>query len=89
MDLSGFTTMAALMQDGRRWTRMLERLEADEMPPEGARQPAPQERRTTVDWFRAVREYQTRRNGGDPGVVLARRLSSAEYDYTDPRSDWC
>src|SRR3954467_8213771 len=39
MDLSGFTTMAALMHDGRRWTRMQERLEADEMPPKGARQP--------------------------------------------------
>src|SRR3954470_10841997 len=82
MDLSGFTTMAALMQDERRSTRILERLQADEMPPKGARQPAPEERRTAVDWFRAVRQYETRRNAGDPGVVLARRLSSAEYDYT-------
>jgi hypothetical protein len=41
MDLSGFTTMAALMQDGRRWSQMLERLEAEEMRPKGARQPAP------------------------------------------------
>ena len=82
MDLSGFTTMAALMQDGRRWSQMLERLEAEEMPPKGARQPTPQERRAAVDWFHAVREHETRRNAGDPGVVLARRLSSAEYDYT-------
>jgi hypothetical protein len=82
MDLSGFTTMAALMQDGRRWTQMLERLEAEEMPPKGARQPTPQERRAAVAWFHAVRKYETRRNAGDPGVVLARRLSSAEYNYT-------
>ena len=82
MDLSGFTTMAALMQDGRRWSQMLERLEAEEMPPEGARHPTPHERRAAVDWFRAVREYETRRNAGDPGVVLARRLSNAEYNYT-------
>ncbi len=27
LDLSGFTTMAALMKDGRRWSQMLERLE--------------------------------------------------------------
>ena len=82
MDLSGFTTMAALMQDGRRWSQILERLEAEEMPPKGARQPTPQERRAAVDWFHAVREHETRRNAGDPGVVLARRLSNAEYNYT-------
>ena len=82
LDLSGFTTMAALMQDGRRWSQMLERLKAEEMPPKGARQPTAQERRAAVDWFHAVREHETRRNAGDPGVVLARRLSSAEYNYT-------
>ena len=82
LDLSGFTTMAALMQDGRRWSQMLERLKAEEMPPKGARQPMAQERRAAVDWFHAVREHETRRNAGDPGVVLARRLSNAEYNYT-------
>ena len=82
MDLSGFTTMAALMQDGRRWSQMLQRLEAEEMPPKGARHPMPQERRVVVDWFHGVRDYERRRNAGDPGVVLARRLSNAEYNYT-------
>ena len=42
----------------------------------------PQERRVAVDWFHAVREHERRRNAGDPGVVLARRLSNAEYNYT-------
>ena len=82
LDLSGFTTMAAFMQDGRRWSQILERLEAEEMPPKGAKHPLPRERRAAVDWFHAVREHETRRNAGDPGVVLARRLSNAEYNYT-------
>jgi len=82
MDLSSFTTMAAMMQDGRRWSQILERLEAGDMPPKGARQPAPRDRRAAVDWFHAVRDHERRRNAGDPGVVLARRLSSAEYNYT-------
>ena len=82
MDLSRFTTMAALVQDGRRWSQMLERLEAEEMPPKGAPHPTLDERRATVDWFQAVREHEMRRNAGDPGVVLARRLSNAEYNYT-------
>ena len=82
MDLSAFTTMAALIQDGHRWSQILQRLEAKEMPPQAARQPMPEERRAAVDWFQAVREQEMRRNAGDPGVVLARRLSSAEYNYT-------
>jgi len=82
LDLSGFTTMTDLMHDGRRWSQMLERLEAEEMPPKGARHPTPKERRIAVDWFHAIREHETRRNAGDPGIVLARRLSSAEYNYT-------
>jgi len=52
------------------------------MPPKGARHPMPQQRRAALDWFHAAREYDTRRNAGDPGVVLARRLSNAEYNYT-------
>jgi len=82
MDLSGFTTLSALMQDGRRWSQILERLEAGEMPPKEARRPPPQELRATVQWFHAVRDHERRRNAGDPGVVLARRLSNAEYNYS-------
>ncbi|MFN7939633.1 MAG: DUF1592 domain-containing protein [Bryobacteraceae bacterium] len=82
LDLSGFTTMGALVQDGRRWSQILERVEAEEMPPKGAKHPMPKERRAVVEWFRTVRERERRRNAGDPGVVLARRLSSAEYNYT-------
>ena len=51
LDLRGFTTMTALVQDGRRWSQILERLKAEEMPPTGARQPMTQERRAAVDWF--------------------------------------
>jgi hypothetical protein len=82
MDLSGFTTMAALMHDGRRWSQILERIESEEMPPKQARRPTPQERRTAVAWFHAVRAHEIRRNSGDPGIVLARRLSNNEYNYT-------
>ena len=53
------------------------------MPPEKApRQPTPHERRAVIEWIAAVREREARRNAGDPGPVLARRLSNAELDYT-------
>ncbi len=53
------------------------------MPPDDApRQPAADERAAVVAWIRDLRDRETRRNAGDPGTVLARRLSNAEFDYT-------
>src|SRR5688572_7075232 len=59
MDLSGFTSMRAFIQDGRRWGQILERLEADEMPPSKAeKHPAPKERDEAVKWFHAMRDFE-------------------------------
>lgn len=53
------------------------------MPPEDAtRQPKPDERAAVIAWLRDLRERQIRQNAGDPGTVLAHRLSNAEFDYT-------
>jgi hypothetical protein len=83
LDLSGATTVAAVMSDPRRWGQILERLEAQEMPPEEARlQPGAEERAAVVAWVRDFRDREAKRNAGDPGTVLARRLSNAEFDYT-------
>ena len=82
-DLTTYWSRAAVVKDGRRWALLLERLETGEMPPEKAKlHPPPEARRQMVDWLRAVRDYETNRNAGDPGIVLARRLSNAEYNYT-------
>ena len=35
-----------------------------------------------LNWIDATWKTEARRNDGDPGVVLARRLSNAEYNYT-------
>ncbi len=35
-----------------------------------------------MGWFQSMIAYQTKKNAGDPGIVLARRLSNMEYDYT-------
>jgi hypothetical protein len=39
-------------------------------------------RRQAMDWLQAVIEHETKRQAGDPGIVLARRLNNAEYNYT-------
>jgi mono/diheme cytochrome c family protein len=83
LDLSRFSALAEVAQEYRRWETVLERLEAREMPPEEAsRQPTDSERQAVIAWIRRLRTELAQRNAGDPGVVLARRLSNAEYNYT-------
>lgn len=83
LDLSGFGSVAVVLKNQGLWDHVLERLEAAEMPPrKAARQPKPVERQAVLDWIRDFREQEARRNDGDPGLVLARRLSNAEFDHT-------
>ena len=82
LTLSGDSSVAAVVKNYRVWDIVLERLEAEEMPPKKSSQPTASERQNMIDWIKALREHAARRNAGDPGTVLARRLSNAELDYT-------
>jgi len=83
LDLTGRRTIENVARDHRVWESIAERLEAGEMPPEDAQtRPTPEERKVVLDWLKAWQDREARRNAGDPGLVLARRLSNAEYDYT-------
>ena len=83
LDLSPYTSVAAVTGDPKRWELVLERLKAGDMPPAKAKhQPSADERRAVVDWIEGVREREAARTAGDPGPVLSRRLSNAEYDYS-------
>jgi hypothetical protein len=80
-DLRPYTTMAAVVKDHEHWSVVLAKLESAEMPPAAsAVQPTADERRTVVAWVDAMRKAEARRNAGDPGLVLARRLSNAEFN---------
>ncbi|MGP0067743.1 MAG: DUF1587 domain-containing protein [Isosphaeraceae bacterium] len=83
LDLSVYSSIDAVVKDHQVWQRVAERLEASEMPPEDApRQPKPDERLAVVAWISELRDREARRHAGDPGPVLARRLSNVEFDYT-------
>jgi hypothetical protein len=83
LDLSRDATAKAVAKNARQWELVLERLHAQEMPPKGApRQPTPETRAEVIAWIRDLCDHEAERNAGDPGVVLARRLSNAEFDYT-------
>ncbi|HYO24594.1 MAG TPA: DUF1592 domain-containing protein, partial [Lacipirellulaceae bacterium] len=83
LDLSLYVTPADVIARAVHLDALLERLKAGDMPPPDApSQPSADERRQAVAWLQALRDRETSRNAGDPGVVLARRLSNAEYNYT-------
>jgi hypothetical protein len=83
LDLSRYSTVRSIANNARFWELVLDRLQTEEMPPEEApRRPKPDERAVVVAWIRDLRDREAERNAGDPGPVLARRLSNAEFDYT-------
>ncbi|HEX3988134.1 MAG TPA: DUF1592 domain-containing protein, partial [Verrucomicrobiae bacterium] len=82
-DITVYSSMSSLTLDGQRLSGILDRIEANEMPPRKAKLHPPDDSRgQVVAWFHAARDYESRRNAGDPGIVLARRLNNTEYDYT-------
>jgi hypothetical protein len=83
LDLGRFKGTKAVVGSLRTWELVLERLQAEEMPPEEAScHPRREERAAVIAWIRELRDQQARQDAGDPGPVLARRLSNAEFDFT-------
>ncbi len=83
LDLTGYAALGDVTKSHQIWKEILHRLEATEMPPaEFEPQPTNAERGQITKWIRKVRAYESTRNAGDPGVVLVRRLSNAEYNDT-------
>ncbi|MCU1325716.1 MAG: hypothetical protein JWN34_1086 [Bryobacterales bacterium] len=70
------------VRDDPRWTTIVQRLEAREMPPKAAKQPGEPVRQQVLRWIGEMRKIEISKNAGDPGPVHARRLSNAEYNYT-------
>ena len=82
-DLAAYATQDGLLADQRRWDLVVARLKAGEMPPrQSRRQPDAAERQSAIASIDAIIAEDSRRHPNDPGIVLARRLSNAEYDYT-------
>ena len=82
LDLTKLDTAATVSKAVDILERLPGRIDRREMPPRGMPQPTDAERRTISAWFVAVQAREADRHAGDPGIVLARRLSNAEYNYT-------
>ena len=81
-DLKAYTSLDSVIADYPRWALVMERLTAQEMPPKPIPPPPAEARQQVIRWIQALRAEQIRKSAGDPGLVLARRLSNAEYNYT-------
>ncbi len=81
-DLRTYTSVDTVVRDYPHWALLLERLNANEMPPKQAPQPSADARQAVTGWVQAVRMSEARKNAGDPGPVLVRRLSNSEYNNT-------
>ena len=66
----------------RKWRRVAEMLETKKMPPPDAEQPSNRLRSTMVQSIRQQLESVAKNRSGDPGKVVLRRLTSAEFNYT-------
>src|SRR6201996_6936511 len=81
-DLKSYTSVDMVSDDFARWALLAERLKNHEMPPKPMPPPPAAEAQQVIDWVAALRTEEIKKTAGDPGVVLARRLRNAEYDYT-------
>ncbi|HLJ11351.1 MAG TPA: DUF1592 domain-containing protein [Planctomycetaceae bacterium] len=82
IDLASFATLADVRSQPKTWQKVREMLESGQMPPKKARQPGEAERTRLKQWVRDYLTVEARAMAGDPGRVVLRRLSNAEYTYT-------
>ncbi|HZJ15857.1 MAG TPA: DUF1587 domain-containing protein, partial [Chthoniobacteraceae bacterium] len=82
LDLEVFTSLAEVRRHPKIWQSVSEQLTNKEMPPKKKPQPSPEVRDQLESWVRAILDDIARERAGDPGPVVLRRLSNAEYTYT-------
>jgi mono/diheme cytochrome c family protein len=81
-DVQRYATLSSVVEDFGHWALIQRKLTAREMPPKEMRQPSEAARQQVIEWIAAVRKHEINKHPGDPGLVAARRLSNAEYNYT-------
>jgi hypothetical protein len=82
LDLERFGSLDAVRTDVRPWQAVLEMLDTGQMPPRKKPQPAAAERQRLTAWVRGMLAAEAHARAGDPGRVMLRRLSNAEYNNT-------
>ncbi|MDP6445644.1 MAG: DUF1592 domain-containing protein, partial [Pirellulaceae bacterium] len=82
LDLQRFGTLAEVRRGTGVWIQVAEMLDNGEMPEEDAEQPSPQQRKSLRGWVERYLHAEALAGAGDPGPVVLRRLTNAEFTYT-------
>ncbi len=82
LDLEQFSSVNEVKKHPKIWQTVVEQLSLGEMPPKDKPQPSTTQREQLLAWANAVLNEVALEQAGDPGPVVLRRLSNAEYTYT-------
>ncbi len=82
IDLAAYPTAAEVRTGVRVWQKVDRMLDSRQMPPKKAKQPTDEERERLRNWVRELLRSEAEAHAGDPGRVVLRRLSNAQYTYT-------
>ncbi len=82
IDLGAITTLTQVRENVQLWLKVREMLDTRQMPPKDSRQPTDAGTAQLQNWVRNFLASEAKAQAGDPGPVVLRRLSNAEYTYT-------
>ncbi len=82
LDLEQFTSLDLIKAQPRVWQEVALQLAARDMPPAEATQPDEAQRAQLLQGVQGLLAELALANAGDPGPVVLRRLSNAEYTFT-------
>ena len=82
LDLEDFATLTDVRRRTGVWLKVVEMLENGEMPPEDSPQPSQRDQDRLLDWVERYLHTEALAGAGDPGPVVLRRLTNAEYTWT-------
>lgn len=82
LDLQRFGDLAEVRRYPTVWQKVAEMLDSGEMPPKDSPQPGDAERKHLRSWVANYLNAEAIAGAGDPGPVVLRRLSNAEYTCT-------
>jgi len=82
LDLDQYAKLTDVRRATGVWVKIVEMLASSEMPPEDSKQPSAREKKQMLDWIERYLRAEALASAGDPGTVVLRRLTNAEYTYT-------
>lgn len=82
LNLTQYTSVEMLGEHYRQWEHVISFMQKGEMPPDDAKQPSAETRAEIMTTIAQLLKEEARKLSGDPGVVLPRRLTNSEYNYT-------